>query len=84
MKIQVLGSGCPTCKKLYEITKQAVEKAGLKEEVEYLTGQEGLQKMIDMGVMSSPALAINGKSAMTGFVDDVEKIKKLILEAKEK
>ena len=84
MKIQVLGSGCPTCKKLYEITKQAVEKAGLKEEVEYLTGQEGLQKMIDMGVMSSPVLAINGKSAMTGFVDDVEKIKKLILEAKEK
>ena len=84
MKIQVLGSGCPTCKKLYEITKQAVEKAGLKEEVEYLAGQEGLQKMIDMGVMSSPVLAINGKSVMTGSVDDVEKIKKLILEAKEK
>jgi len=84
MKIQVLGSGCPTCKKLYELTKQAVEKAGLKETVEYLTGQEGLQKMIDMGVMSSPVLAINGKSVMTGFVDDVEKIKKLILEAKEK
>ena len=84
MKIQVLGSGCPTCKKLYEVTKQAVEKAGLKEEVEYLTGQEGLQKMIDMGVMSSPVLAINGKSVMTGSVDDVEKIKKLILETKEK
>ncbi|MFH1601651.1 MAG: thioredoxin family protein [Candidatus Shapirobacteria bacterium] len=84
MKIQVLGSGCPTCKKLYEITKQAVEETGLKEEVEYLIGQEGLQKMMDMGVMSSPVLAINGKSVMTGFVDDVEKIKKLILEAKEK
>ncbi|MBU1200404.1 thioredoxin family protein [Patescibacteria group bacterium] len=84
MKIQVLGSGCLTCKKLYELTKQAVEETGLKEEVKYLTGQEGLQKMIDMGVMSSPVLAINGKSAMTGFVDNVEKIKKLILEAKEK
>jgi len=84
MKIQVLGSGCPTCKKLYELTKQAVEKADLKEEVEYLTGQEGIQKIIEMGVMSSPVLAVEGKPIMTGFVDDVEKIKKLILEAKEK
>ena len=84
MKIQVLGSGCPTCKKLYELTKQAVEETGLKEEVEYLTGQEGVQKMIDMGVMSSPVLAIDGKPAITGSVDDVEKIKKLIQEVKEK
>jgi len=82
MKIQVLGSGCPTCKKLYELTKQAVEETGLKEEVEYLTGQEGVQKMIDMGVMSSPVLAIDGKPAITGSVDDVEKIKKLIQEEK--
>ena len=82
MKIQVLGSGCPTCKKLYELTKQAVKEIGLKEEVEYLTGQEGVQKMIDMGAMSSPVLAINGKSAITGSVDDVEKIRKLIQEAK--
>ena len=82
MKIQVLGSGCPTCKKLYEITKQAVQEADLKEEVEYLTGQEGIQKMMDLGVMSSPVLAIDGKPAITGSVDDVEKIKKLIQEAK--
>ena len=84
MKIQVLGSGCPTCKKLYELTKQAVEEAGLKENVEYLTGQEGIQKMMDLGVMSSPVLSINGKPVMTGAVNDMEKIKKLILNAKEK
>ena len=84
MKIQVLGSGCPTCKKLYELTKQAVEEAGLKEEVEYLTNQEGVQKIIEMGVMSSPVLAIEGKLVMTGFIGDVEKIKKLILKVKEK
>ena len=83
MKIQVLGSGCPTCKKLYELTKGVVEQLNLKEEVEYLTGQEGIQKIIEMGVMSSPVLAINNKAVMTGFIDDVEKIKKLILEAKE-
>ena len=84
MKIQVLGSGCPTCKKLYELTQEAVKQLELSKEVEYLTGQEGIQKMVDMGVMSSPVLAINGKPVMTGFVDDVEKVKKLIQEAEEK
>jgi len=37
MQIQVLGSGCPTCKKLFELTKQAVKKLGLEIEVEYIT-----------------------------------------------
>lgn len=82
MKVQVLGSGCPTCKKLYELTKQAVEEVGIKEEVEYLAGQEGIQKIIEMGVMSSPVLAVDGKPVMTGFVPDVEKIKKLLEESK--
>lgn len=84
MKIQVLGSGCPTCKKLYELTKQAAKDAGLKEEVEYLTGQEGIQKIMEMGVMSSPVLAVNSKPILTGFVPDVENIKNLLKEIKQK
>lgn len=75
MKIQVLGSGCPTCKKLYELTKEAVKQLGLKEEVKYITD---VSKIIEMGVMSSPILAIDGKAALVGFVPDVEKIKKLL------
>ena len=75
MKIQVLGSGCPTCKKLFELTKQAVEDLDLKTEVEYITD---IQKIVEMGVMQSPVLAINGKPVMTGSVSDVEKIKKII------
>lgn len=84
MKIQVLGSGCPTCQKLNKLTKQAVEEMGLNEEVEYLSGQEGIQKIIDLGIMSSPVLTVNDKPVMTGFVDDVEKIKKLIKETGKK
>lgn len=83
MKIQVLGSGCVACKKLYELTKQAVEEMGIKEEVEYLSGQEGLQKMVDLGAMSSPALVINNKLALTDSTGDIEKIKKLIQEQQE-
>ena len=75
MKIQVLGSGCPTCKKLFELTKQAVEELGLKIEVEYITD---IQRIVEMGVMSSPVLSIDGKPAITGFLPDVEKIKKII------
>jgi len=76
IKIQVLGSGCHSCKKLFEITKQAVKELGLKTEVEYIND---MQKIIEMGVMQVPVLAINGKPVMTGSLYDAEKIKKLII-----
>jgi small redox-active disulfide protein 2 len=77
MQIQVLGSGCPTCKKLFELTKQAVAELGLKTEVEYVTD---IQKIMETGVMSVPVLAINGKPVLSGILPDTEKIKKLIQE----
>jgi len=78
MKIQVLGSGCPTCKKLFEITQKAVTEMGLKEKVEYLSGSEGMQALIEIGSMTSPVLTVNGTVVMTGFTPDIEKIKKVI------
>ena len=78
MKIQVLGSGCPTCKKLYELTQQAVKELNLNEEVEYITD---VSKIVEMGVMSSPVLAVDGKPVMIGFLPDVDKIKSLLKEA---
>lgn len=78
MKIQVLGSGCPTCKKLYEFTQEAVKQLNLNEKVEYITD---ISKILEMGVMSSPVLAINNKPVMVGFLPDIAKIKKLLQEA---
>ncbi len=75
MKIQVLGSGCPTCKKLFEITKKAAAELRLPDEVEYITD---IQQIVNMGLMSSPVLAVDGKPALVGFVPDVEKIKAAI------
>lgn len=75
MKIQVLGSGCNKCKKLFELTKQAVAELNLKAEVEYITD---VSKIIEMGVMSSPVLAVDGKPALVGFLPSLEKIKKVI------
>lgn len=78
MKVKVLGSGCPTCKKLYEITQKAVDEMGTDIKVEYVTGEEGIRQIVELGVMSSPVLVVNDQVAMVGFVDDVEKIKEKI------
>lgn len=78
MKIQVLGSGCANCKKLHEMTKQIASDLKLSADIEYLTGTEGIQKIIELGAVSSPVLTVNGKIAMTGFTPDTEKIKRAI------
>ena len=75
MQIQVLGSGCPTCKKLFELTKQAVSELKLDINVEY---SSDIQKIVELGAMSSPVLAINNKIALSGQVPGVEKIKEII------
>ena len=79
MKIQVLGSGCATCKKLFEITQRAV--VGLDASVEYITGEEGIQKIVELGAMGSPVLSVDGKIAMVGFSPNVEEIKEAIVTA---
>lgn len=75
MKIQVLGSNCTTCKKMYELTVKAVQELGLKDGVEYVTD---IEKIIKMGVLSTPVLVINDKPVVTGFVPGVGMIKKII------
>jgi len=77
MKIQVIGLGCPTCKKLFEITKEAVKALELSVEVEYIAD---IQKIIQMGLMKSPVLVINNKTVLVGFTGDIEKIKEIIKE----
>jgi len=78
MKIQVLGSGCVTCKSLYEITKKAVNEMKLQTKVEYLTGNKGVQKIVELGAMSSPVLVVNDHIAMTGFTPDIKVVKEKI------
>jgi len=75
MKIQVLGSGCATCKKLFEITQKAVAELGIDTKVEYITD---IQKIVAMGLMQSPVLVVNDKPVLVGFNSDIEKIKEII------
>lgn len=79
MKIQILGSGCPTCKTLYELTQTAVKELGVDAEVEYSTD---ISKIIELGVMESPVMTINGKIALLGS-HNLEKIKEIIAKGKD-
>ncbi|MEY8321329.1 thioredoxin family protein [Lachnospiraceae bacterium 46-61] len=72
--IKVLGSGCASCHALYENTKEVVKKMGLSVKVEYVTD---LQKIMEYGIMSMPALVVNEKVVAMGKVlkpADVEKL----------
>ena len=84
MKIAVYGSGCATCRRLHELAQKAVQELGLKDKVEYVTGDKGTQKIIELGAMKSPVLAVDGKIAMTGFTPDISKIKGAIQKAAKK
>lgn len=73
-KIKVLGSGCKNCHTLFESAKTAVKNMDLNMEVEYVTDME---KIMDYGVMSMPALVVNEKVVSMGKVlkaADVEKL----------
>jgi len=73
--IQVLGSGCSTCKELLETTKKVVEELKIDTKVEHITD---VSKMIEMGVMVSPVLAIDGKPILTGGGKTEEEIKNVL------
>ena len=71
--IKVLGSGCKACHQLYDNTVKAVEGMGI--EVEYVTD---LQKIMEYGAMSMPALVVNEKLVSSGKTLKPAEILKLI------
>ena len=75
-KIQILGTGCPKCKKLAENAEAAVRDLGVECEVEKVTQ---INEIMRFGVMITPALAIDGKVTVTGKVASVEEIKQMLL-----
>ena len=74
-KIEILGTGCPKCKTLEENAKKAVSELKIKADVLKVTD---IGKIIEYGVMSTPALAIDGKVKSSGRIPNVEEIKKML------
>jgi small redox-active disulfide protein 2 len=72
MKIEILGTGCTKCKALEENAKKAVADAKIFAQVEKV---EDMEKIMEYGVMSTPALVINGEVKSTGKLLNSEEIK---------
>jgi small redox-active disulfide protein 2 len=75
MKIEVLGPGCPKCNATMENVKQALADLGKNAEVVKITD---IKTMIDRGVMTTPALIIDGKLMVQGKIVTMEQIKQML------
>ena len=75
MKVQILGTGCPKCRKLAENAEAAAKALGLDYELEKVTD---INEIMAFGVMMTPALAVDGKVRVSGKVPGVEEIKGML------
>jgi len=74
-KIQILGTGCPKCKKLTENAETAAKELGIEYSIEKVTD---INEIMKFGVMMTPALAVDGDVKAVGKVASPEDIKKML------
>lgn len=70
-KIEILGSGCPKCHKLEAMVKEAVAKHGLEAEVTHVYD---LNKILEYGVMITPAMVVDGELKISGKLPSEEEL----------
>lgn len=75
MKIEILGAGCPKCKTTEKVVKKVVKELGKDIEVVKI---EDIQKIVDRGVMMTPAVVVDGEVKITGHVPTEDEIKKIL------
>lgn len=75
IKIQILGTGCPKCKKLTENAETAAKTLGIEYAIEKVTD---INEIMEFGVMMTPALAVNGAVKVVGKVPSVAEIEALL------
>ncbi len=75
--IQILGPGCPRCTRLAENARAAAEELGLEARVENVVD---LEAIAEMGVLTTPGLAVDGRILATGRLLSVDQLKELFEE----
>jgi small redox-active disulfide protein 2 len=73
--VQILGTGCAKCENLKKNAEQAIRELGVEAQVEKVTD---IMKITGMGVMMTPALAVDGQVKVVGKVASAEEIKRLL------
>ena len=74
-RLQILGTGCPKCKKLAENTEAAAKALGIEYTMEKVTD---INEIMKFGVMMTPALVVDGEVKVVGKVPDSEAIKDML------
>lgn len=75
MDIKVLGTGCTKCKKLEQMTRDMAAELGLEANIEK---EEDIYKIMQFGVMTTPALVIDGEVVMKGKLPSTKELKGLL------
>ena len=75
MEIKVIGTGCDKCDKLYKNVQAAVDELGIEANVEKV---EDLLEIVQLGVMSSPSLMVNGNLVVNGVAASKKQIIKIL------
>ncbi len=73
--IQILGPGCPKCKKLAENAEAAAKALGIEYQLEKVTD---IREIMKFGVMMTPALVVDGQVKAAGKVPDIEAIQAML------
>ncbi len=79
-KIEIIGTGCAKCKRLFANAEQAVKELKNADEVIKV---EDIDEIVNRGIMLTPALFINGEVRAEGRIPDVNEIKKMLTETKQ-
>jgi len=74
-RLQILGTGCPKCKKLAENAEAAARELGIDYEIQKITQ---INEIMNFGVMITPALAVDSVVKVVGKVADVDDIKRML------
>lgn len=75
MEIKILGTGCPKCKTLEKLTREVVAQNGINASI---TKVEDIVEIMKYGVMTTPALVVNGKVEIRGRVPSSDEIKQVL------
>ena len=76
MDIKILGPGCPKCKTLEKVTREAVSETGIEATIDKV---EDIVKIMEYRVMHTPGLVINGKVVLSGQVPTVKQVKEILI-----
>jgi len=74
-QIKILGTGCPKCKELEKTTREIIDELGIEATI---TKEEDIMRIMEYGVMHTPALVVDEQVVLSGRVPSKNELKKIL------